>query len=124
LRKGDRVTIVAMGGVVIEALRAWEKLTEAGISAEIVIASSIKAFDETIFNSIKKTGKVVTVEDHNPYSGLGGMLARECASRGIKLEKFEMLGVREYQLSGTAEELYRSAEIDTVAIVVKVRNML
>lgn len=124
LRKGDCITIVAMGGVVIEALRAWKKLYEAGISAEVVIASSIKAFDETIFDSIKKTGKLVTVEDHNPYSGLGGMLARECATRGIKLDKFEMLGVREYQLSGTAEELYRAAEIDAEAIVAKVKNML
>ena len=124
LRTGDKVTIVTMGGVVIEALQAWEKLHEAGISAEVVIASSIKAFDETVFASIKKTGKLVMVEDHNPYSGLGGMLARECTTRGITLDSCEMLGVREYQLSGTAEELYHSAGIDSEAIVATVENML
>ncbi len=124
LREGDGVTIVAIGGVVIEALRAWEVLRSEGITVEIVVASSIKAFDETIFKSIKKTGRVVTVEDHNPYSGLGGMLARECAIRGITYEKYDMLGVTEYQLSGTAEELYHAAGIDATAIVAKVKNVL
>src|SRR5690606_14902777 len=108
LRSGSAVTIVAMGGVVYEAFKAWKKLRENKISAEIIIASSIKAFDDTIFESIKKTGKVITVEDHNPFSGLGGMLARECASRRITYQKYEMLGVTEYQLSGTAEELYQA----------------
>ncbi|HRH23063.1 MAG TPA: transketolase [Candidatus Magasanikbacteria bacterium] len=124
LRKGDSLTIVAMGGVVVEALHAWEQLKSGGVSVEVIIASSIKAFDETVFESIKKTGMVITVEDHNPYAGLGGMLARECASRGIVYQKYEMLGVREYQLSGTAEELYHAAGIDTGAIVAKVKAML
>ncbi|MBP9732216.1 MAG: transketolase [Candidatus Magasanikbacteria bacterium] len=124
LRMGDSLTIVAIGAVVIEALRAWEVLKSKGITVEIVIASSIKAFDETIFESIKKTTKVLTVEDHNPYSGLGGMLSRECLGRGIKIEKYEMLGVTEYQLSGTAEELYHAANIDAEAIVAKVKSMV
>jgi transketolase len=124
LRAGEQITVVAMGGCVIEALRAWGKLKPRGISIEVVIASSIKAFDETVFESIKKTGKVITVEDHNPYSGLGGMLARECMSRGIVCEKFEMLGVKEYQLSGTVEELYLAADINTDAIVAKVNAMI
>ncbi len=124
LRIGDSLTIVAIGGVVIEALRAWEVLKSKGVTVEIVIASSIKAFDETIFESIEKTGKVITVEDHNPYSGLGGMLSRECLSRGITIEKYEMLGVTGYQLSGTAEELYHAAGIDAEAIVAKVKAML
>ncbi len=124
LRIGDALTIVAIGGVVIEALRAWEILKTEGITVEIVIASSIKKFDETVFESIKKTGRVLTVEDHNPYSGLGGMLARECASRGITFEKYEMLGVTEYQLSGTAAELYRAAGIDVDVIVAKVKSVV
>ncbi len=124
LRRGESITIVAMGGVVIEALRAWEQLALAGISAEIVIASSIKVFDNTIFDSIRKTNKILTVEDHNPYSGLGAMLARECATRGVTFEKFEMIGVTEYQLSGTAEELYAAAGIDANAIVAKTKSMV
>ncbi len=124
LRKGESITVIAMGGVVSEALHAWELLKSQGISVEIMIASSIKAYDETVFDSIKKTGKVLTVEDHNPYSGLGGMLARECAMRGVTHHMFEMLGVTTYQLSGTAEELYRAAGIDSSAIVAKVRSMI
>ncbi len=124
LRVGTQVTIVASGGCVIEAFRAWEALKTSGISAEIVIVSSIKVFDDTLFDSVKKTKKVLTVEDHNPYSGLGGMLARELTMRKIQVETYEMLGVTEYQLSGTAEELYRAAGIDAASIAAKVTSML
>lgn len=124
LRKGNQVTIVAMGGAVNEALQAWEKLKQENTSVEVIIASSIKVFDKTLFDSIAKTKNIVTVEDHNPYSGLGGMLARECMAQGIQVDQFEMLGVRKYQLSGTAEELYHAAGIDAETIVKTVGNML
>lgn len=124
LRTGTSVTIVALGGCVIEAFHAWEVLKTAGISVEVVVASSIKAFDHTVFDSIKKTKKVLTVEDHNPYSGLGGMLARELLTHGISVERYEMLGVTNYQLSGTAEELYRGAGIDADTILAKVKQMV
>ena len=124
LRTGTQVTIVASGGCAIEAFRAWEVLKTWGISAEIVIVSSIKAFDDTLFDSVKKTKKVLTVEDHNPYSGLGGMLARELATREIQVETYEMLGVTNYQLSGTAEELYGAAGIDASSIVAQVKSMV
>lgn len=116
LRYGDDITIAAMGATVIEALRAWESLTARGISAEIVIVSSIKQFDETLIESIKKTKRVVTVEDHNTLSGLGGQLARHLTSRNIHPDVYSMIGVEQYQLSGTAKDLYRAAEIDATAI--------
>ena len=73
---------------------------------------------------MKKTKKVLTVEDHNPYSGLGGMLARELAARELQVEIYEMLGVTNYQLSGTAEELYGVAGIDASSIVAQVKSMV
>jgi len=87
-----------------------------GISAEIIIVSSIKKFDDTPATSIKKTKRVVTVEDHNTLSGLGGQLARHLASLNIHPESYTMIGVEQYQLSGTAKDLYRAASIDATAI--------
>ncbi len=124
LRKGDQITLVAIGGVVSEAFRAWEQLKQQGISVELVIASSIKLFDKTLFDSIQKTNVVLTVEDHNPYSGLGAMLSRECVLRGLEIKQFESLGVREYQLSGTAEELYERAGINASSIAKKIKDMI
>ena len=113
LRAGDHVTIAATGAMVTEVLKACEKLKETrpDISVEIVSVSSIKKFDQTLIDSIKKTRKVITVEDHNTFSGLGSQLARYLATHAIPVEYFKMIGVEEYQLSGTWNELYESAGI-------------
>src|SRR3989344_2922490 len=78
LREGTKLTLVASGSMVSEALKARELLQADGKKhlVEIIIASSIKKFDDTLIDSIKKTGRVVTVEDHNLYSGLGTMVRR------------------------------------------------
>ncbi|MCF7812429.1 transketolase [Candidatus Gracilibacteria bacterium] len=113
LRTGKKVTIVASGPMVIQALKARE---ETGIDAEIIIASSNKQFDTTLEDSLRKTKKVLIVQDHNPYSGIASGVARFVAERNISLDFYQALGVREYQLSGKPEELYRSAGIGQEAI--------
>jgi transketolase len=124
LRKGTDVTIVAMGGIVAEALSAWKTLREQGISAEIVIVSSIKQFDTPLFSSIKKTGRVLTVEDHNSTSGLATQLSAVLREKNIHPTVYKSLGVREYQMSGTWEELYTLAKIDRKAIVRATQSMM
>lgn len=124
LRSGKDITIAATGATVIEALRAWEILKEQKISAEIVIVSSIKKFDTPLFTSIKKTKRVITVEDHNVYAGLGSQLALALQQKGIVPKKFESLGIKEYQLSGTAEQLYKSAKIDSSAIIKTAKKIM
>lgn len=123
IREGGDVTIAASGALVSEAVKACEALKEAGVSAEVVAVSSIKKFDENLMSSIRKTGKVVTVEDHNTRSGLGGMLAREVVANGISVEKFEMMGVEEYQLSGTWKDLYGAVGLLSGDIVEKVKGL-
>ncbi len=120
LRSGKKVTIVATGACVIEALKARE---ESGVDAEIIIASSIKQFDDTLAKSLKKTQKVITVEDHNYQSGLGAAVALFATQKGVQLKKFETLAVKEYQLSGKASELYHAAGIDRKAIVKVLKKM-
>ncbi len=116
LRSGTEVTIVATGACVIEALKAREKFAHPQ-KVEIIIASSIKKFDETLLKSLKKTKKVITVEDHNPYSGLGAAVAFFAQLQGIALESFVTLGAKEYQLSGKPAELYHAAGIDSEGIL-------
>ena len=82
LKTGDSVTIVACGIMVAKALEVAKKLTVEGINAEVINTSTIKPFDdETLLASIKKTGCVVTAEEHSILGGLGGavceLLARE-----------------------------------------------
>lgn len=73
LREGTDVTIVATGIMVNSALEAAEKLAVEGISAEVINIHTIKPLDtEIIVKSAKKTGKVVTAEEHSVVGGLGG----------------------------------------------------
>jgi transketolase len=110
IKKGDRITVVTIGAVAHEVLKAYENFENKN-SLEVIVASSIKKFDEILFNSIRKTRKVVTIEDHNPNTGLGQNLAAEITKLKIKTEEFYTLGPKHYFLSGKVEELYEAAGI-------------
>ena len=72
LREGTDLTIVATGLCVNSALEAAEKLAAESISAEVINIHTIKPLDEEIIlKSAKKTGKVVTAEEHSVIGGLG-----------------------------------------------------
>ena len=77
LQEGTDVTIIATGHLVWEALEAAKTLNEKGISAEVINIHTIKPLDEeAIIKSAKKTGCVVTAEEHNFLGGLGESVAR------------------------------------------------
>ena len=72
LRDGKDVTIVATGAMVSNSLEVAEKLAADGIEAKVINIHTIKPLDEElIIASAKKTGKVITVEEHNIIGGLG-----------------------------------------------------
>src|SRR5690606_1792908 len=77
LTEGNDVTIIATGHLVWEALEAAKTLNEQGISAEVINIHTIKPLDdEAILKSVKKTGCIVTAEEHNYLGGLGESVAR------------------------------------------------
>lgn len=125
IRKGKDLTIAATGATVIEALKAYESLKEShpDLSVEIVAVSSIKEFDDTIEESVRKTKKLLTVEDHNIKSGLGSTLPAYLSKKSIQLDNVKSLGVREYQLSGTWLELYEKAGISASHIATACINL-
>jgi len=78
LQEGNDVTIVATGHLVWEALEACKVLNERGITADVINIHTIKPLDaDAIIKSVKKTGCVVTAEEHNFLGGLGESVARE-----------------------------------------------
>src|SRR5690554_5906291 len=77
LEEGSDVTIVATGHLVWEALLAADELRKNGIECDVINIHTIKPLDEEIIlRSIKKTGAIVTAEEHNIYGGLGESVAR------------------------------------------------
>ena len=80
LMTGTDVTIIATGHLVWEALQAAHQLKEEGISAEVINMHTIKPIDSNaIIESAKKTGTVVTAEEHQKFGGLGESVAQVLA---------------------------------------------
>lgn len=115
IRAGNDLTIVTTGAMLAEALKAWSELKNENpeLSIEIVTAPSIKKFDQTVRDSISKTRKILTIEDHNIVSGLSSQLAHHIIQEKINVDVFESIGVEEYQLSGKATELYKKAKMSS-----------
>ena len=124
LREGSDVTIVACGVEIDEALKAAEALAEKGVSAEVIDAFSIKPLDEeTILSSARKTGCVVTAEEHSVIGGLGGAVA-ELLSEKLPLPLVRV-GMRDcFGTSGEMAELMREFELDAPAIASAVDEAL
>jgi pyruvate dehydrogenase E1 component beta subunit len=77
-REGRHVTIVAFSIMVGVALKAAEALAEQGIEAEVINLRSLRPFDaETVVNSVKKTNRVVSVEEGWPFAGIGAEVAMQ-----------------------------------------------
>ena len=77
-RPGKDVTITAFSIMVGKALQAAEELAKQGIDAEVINLRSLRPFDtETIVNSVKKTNRLVSVEEGWPFAGIGSELAAQ-----------------------------------------------
>src|SRR4051812_5644933 len=75
-RAGEHVTIVAFSRMVKLALLAAEELAKTGLSAEVVDLRSLRPFDtETVVESVKKTNRIVSVEEGWPFAGIGSEIA-------------------------------------------------
>lgn len=117
LTEGTDVTIIATGHLVWEALQAAEELNEKGISAEVINIHTIKPLDEeAILASVKKTGCVVTAEEHNFLGGLGESVSRTLAEHFPAPQEFVATNDT-FGESGTPEQLMEKYGLNAEAIV-------
>lgn len=124
LTEGTDVTIVATGHLVWEALKAAEELNQEGISCEVINIHTIKPLDEeAILKSVKKTGRIVTCEEHNYLGGLGESVARVLALHHPAPQEFVAVNDT-FGESGTPEQLMEKYGIDKKAVVEKVKKVL
>ncbi|MDO5346048.1 MAG: transketolase family protein [Lachnospiraceae bacterium] len=124
LREGTDVTIVATGLCVNSALEAAEKLAAEGVSAEVINIHTIKPLDEElIVSSAKKTGKVVTVEEHSIIGGLGGAVC-EALSKSAPTPVLR-IGVKDtFGESGPAAALLTKYQLDGDGVYAQVKEWL
>ena len=118
LREGTDVTIVATG------LCVGASLAAEGISAEVINIHTIKPLDtELIINSAKKTGKVVTAEEHSVIGGLGSAVC-DCLCENAPTPVCKIGVYDVYGESGPAAKLLEKYGLDAQGIYEKVKNFV
>ncbi|HKY04505.1 MAG TPA: transketolase [Blastocatellia bacterium] len=119
----DKLTVVAGGITLVEALGAYEKLKAEGIAIRVVDIFSLKPVDEkTLRECGKETNNLIlTVEDHSAAGGIGDAVAGAVSPEGIAVHQ---LAVGEVPRSGKPQELLAHYRIDRNAIVEKVKSLV
>src|SRR3989344_8187467 len=116
-REGKDVTIISAGMLVHNALVAAEELSKEGIEAMVINSPSLKPFDvETVMEAAKKTGAVVSVEEHQIVGSLGSAVAETLAQRYPVPQEF--VGVNDrFGESGEPDELLEAFGMGVGSIV-------
>lgn len=124
MKEGKDVTIVACGAMVAEALDASDELEKKGISAEVINLHTIKPIDkETLINSVKKTGAVVTAEEHQIMGGMGSAVFEVLMQNNPV--PGEMVGIMDtFGESGTPDELMQKYGCKSCNVIEKVEKVL
>lgn len=117
LTDGSDITVVATGHLVWEALEASKVLLEKGISIEVINIHTIKPLDnQAILKSVKKTGCIVSAEEHNYLGGLGESISRVLAQNFPVPQEFVATNDT-FGESGTPKQLMEKYGIDSKSIV-------
>ncbi|MGW5508109.1 transketolase [Streptomyces albogriseolus] len=120
----DRLTLVAAGATVPEALAAADALADAGIAVRVVDLYSVKPVDvETLRTAAEETGCLMTVEDHHPEGGLGDAVA-EAFGDGRPVPRLVRLAVRNMPGSASPGEQLHAAGIDADSIATACRLLV
>ena len=124
LKEGTDLTIVATGLCVNESLMAAAKLEEEGVHAQVINIHTIKPIDaDLIAEAAKKTGKIVTVEEHSVIGGLGSAVCDVlCEREPVKVLKIGMNDV--FGESGPAVKLLEKYGLDAAGIYAKIKAWL
>ncbi|WP_063731170.1 transketolase [Streptomyces sp. RTd22] len=122
--ESDRVTLVAAGITVHEAIAAADRLAQDGISARVIDLYSLKPVDvEALRTAAEVTGRLITVEDHHPEGGVGDAVQGAFAD-GHPAPRIVRLAVRNMPVSGTPAEQLNQAGIDAEAITAAARELV
>lgn len=124
LAEGTDVSIFATGHLVWKALEACEMLEEKGLSAEVINIHTIKPLDvQAVLRSVRKTGCVVTAEEHQVNGGLGDAIARVLVSQHPVPQEY--VAVNDcFGESGTPEQLMKKYGLEAENIVAAAERVI
>ena len=121
LLEGNDLTIIGAGETVYHCLEAGKKLAEEGIHARVLDMSWIKPCDEeAIRKAAAETGKIITVEEHSKFGGLGAMVCEVISEKPVPVH---IIGIPdENVVHGTNKEIFHYYGMDAEGIVAAAKN--
>jgi transketolase len=124
MKEGKDITIAACGITLSIAIDAANELNKIGISVEVLNISTIKPLDiDSLVISVRKTGKILTVEEHSLFGGMGSAVA-EALLKEYPV-KIEYLGVNDtFAETGPYMELLKKYQISKESIIKKTMKLL
>jgi len=124
LKQGKDITIIAIGDLLHQALEAAEILEKRGIGVDLIDMHTLKPLDvELVKTTLNKTGKIVTVEDHNYMNGLGSAVAEVIAEEGKGI--LRRVGLKDrFAESGDYHQLLKKYEMDAAHILKAAEELL
>jgi transketolase len=118
----DKVTVIAAGITLHEALIAYDELLKENIKIRVIDLYSIKPLDQkTLEKAVNETKAIITVEDHYEEGGIGEAVRSSLPSSKIPIYP---LAVKKLPKSGKPQELLDYEEISFDAIIKKVKSLL
>ena len=119
LRQGRDATLVSYGVMTDELLSAAKTLAEGGFEAEVIKLHRIAPLDpEPVLDSVRRTGRLLVLEDCNENGSIGQQLAAALAQAGVKAEQVSLLNLKQsFAPQGTVAQLRRLMGIDAEAVV-------
>jgi transketolase len=126
LQEGSDITLIASGVMVYRTLEAAKELKAQGKSVEVINIATIKPLDSAaIIKSATKTGRVITLEEHNIIAGLGDAVAAVLAEEVNRELRFKRMGVRDkFGQSGDGMKLLDHYGLGVKDIIQEANNML
>lgn len=115
LMDGKDLTIIGTGETVWHALQAGKALLEQGVGTRVLDLSWIKPFDrETVLQAARQTGRILTVEEHSRFGGLGALVAETLSEDPVPLR---ILGIPdENVIHGSSPEIFHHYGLDAEGI--------
>lgn len=125
LRQGSDITLVAIGSIVGEAMKAAEELSTLGIQARILAYHSVKPFDEDLlFSAISETKGLFSIEEHSAIGGLASTISELCMKKNNVPKIFKAIALEDTfpTIVGDQDFLRKTYKIDAAEIVKTVVN--
>ena len=125
--EGNDATLIATGGILNNTVQAAERLAQRGIQTRVLSMHTIKPLDiESVLESARETGAIITIEEHSMIGGLGSAVAEVLAESGNYRIAFKRIGITDSFSSvvGSQEYLLKGLSLSVDGITDAVQSLL